>query len=120
MHTCIHTCIHTYIHAYIHTCIHTYIPSCVCRYNIYFCFIINGTQIWAYLELYVFRSPRAHYDLNKSFEHVQNDLIARGAHHELSAIARDIGGFFMKDQAANKGLLTILRICEQELTTTLL
>ena len=37
--------------------------------------------------------PRAHYDLNKSFEHVQNDLIARGAQYELSAIARDNGVF---------------------------
>ena len=40
-----------------------------------------------------FRSPRAHYDLKKSFEHVQNDLIARGAQYELSAIARDSSVF---------------------------
>ena len=61
---------------------------------LYFCYIIISTPLWAYRELYVFRSSRAHYDLNKSFEHVQNDLIARGAQYELSAIARDNGVFF--------------------------
>ena len=46
-----------------------------------------------------------HYnDLYKSFEHVQNDLIARGAQYELSAIARDNGDFFIKEQAANRDL----------------
>ena len=66
--------------------------------NIYFCFI--RTPLWAYQELYVFRSPRAHYDLNKSFEHVQNDLIARGAQYELSAIARDNGVYFIEEQGS--------------------
>ena len=50
------------------------------------------------------RSPRAHYDLYKSFEHVQNDLIARGAQYELSAIARDNGDFFINEQAAHRDL----------------
>ena len=61
--------------------------------NIYFCSIIIRTPLWVHQELYVFRSPRAHNDPNKSFEHVQNDLIARGAQYELSAIARDNGVF---------------------------
>ena len=68
--------------------------------NVYFCFIIIRTPLWAYQELYVFRFPRAHYDLNKSFEHVQNDLIARGAQYELSAIARDNGVFFIEEQGS--------------------
>ena len=68
--------------------------------NVYFCFIIIRTPLWAYQELYVFRSPRAHYDLKKSFEHVQNDLIARGAQYELSAIARDNGVFFIEEQGS--------------------
>ena len=68
--------------------------------NVYFCFIIIRTPLWAYQELYVFRSPRAHYDLNKSFEHVQNDLIACGAQYELSAIARDNGVFFIEEQGS--------------------
>ena len=66
--------------------------------NVYFCFIIIRTPLWAYQELYVFLSPRAHYILNKSFEHVQNNLIARGAQYELSAIARDNGVFFIEEQ----------------------
>ena len=65
--------------------------------NVYFCFIFIRTPLWAYQELYVFR---AHYDLNKSFEHVQNDLIARGAQYELSAIARDNGVFFIEEQGS--------------------
>ena len=68
--------------------------------NVYFCFIIIRTPLWAYQELYVFRSPRAYYDLNKSFERVQNDLIARGAQYELSAIARDNGVFFIEEQGS--------------------
>ena len=67
---------------------------------VYFCFIIIRTPLWAYQEVYVFPSPRAHYDLNKSFEHVQNDLIARGAQYELSAIARDNGVFFIEEQGS--------------------
>ena len=68
--------------------------------NIYFCFITISTPLWAYQELYVFRSSRAHYDLNKSFEHVQNDLIARGAQYELTAIAQDNGVFFIEEQGS--------------------
>ena len=68
--------------------------------NVYFCFIIIRTPLWAYQELYVFRFPRAHYDLYKSFEHVQNDLIARGAQYELSAIARDNGVFYIEEQGS--------------------
>ena len=68
--------------------------------NVYFCFIIIRTPLWANQELYVFRSPRAHYDLNKRFENVQNDLIARGAQYELSAIARDNGVFFIEEHGS--------------------
>ena len=76
--------------------------------SIYFCFIIIRTPLLVYQELYVFRSPRAHYDLNKSFEHVQNDLIARGSQYDHSAISRDNGVFFIEEQAAHKGLFGIV------------
>ena len=94
--------------------------------NIYFCFIIIRTPLWAYQELHVFRSPRAHYDLNKSFEHVYNDLIARRAQYGLSAIVRDNGVFYRRVGCPQRALgdlgdcLAISRIYEQELTTILL
>ena len=35
------------------------------------------------------------FDRNKGFEHVQNDLIARRAQYDFSALSRDNGAFLI-------------------------